>query len=147
MTRRNAVGNVVDRMHGQSSTYSSRGIFPVNVNSLRARGAARVAIKNVFAPTARHDNRSPSTVAGTVHGTSEAMPELPLGDLHQLTADVAGTCGRLTGIAHCSSGVSMKRKSTRVSTKVRPCSAEVRPCTPMQSLDHSLLYFDGMLDG
>lgn len=118
MTRRHCVGNVVERMHGRSSTYSSRGIFPMNVNSLRARGAARVAIKNLFAPTARHDSRPSQSGAGAaVRSTTEGLPELPLGDLHQL-GDMAAPCGRLPGAAHCSERVSMKRRSTRMSTKV-----------------------------
>lgn len=124
--RRHAIGSVVDRMHGQSSTYSSRGIFPVNVNSLRARGAARVAIKNVFGHTARREGRSQSGGGSTaVRATPEGLLELPLGDLHQLNAEVPPPFGRLAGlgVARCSGGASMKRSSTRGSTRVCTCSS------------------------
>jgi hypothetical protein len=46
----------VARMHGQTAALSARGIFPESVNSLRARGAARIAIKSAHAPTARHES-------------------------------------------------------------------------------------------
>lgn len=120
MPQRCAVGNVVERMHSQSSTYSSRGIFPVNVNSLRARGAARVAIKSVFAPTARHESSSQCGGGGSVHAVSEGLPEQALGDRHQLTPEATTTASRLAAMTLHNEGphVNTKRRSTKMTAKV-----------------------------